>query len=578
MTKSNSPSLLPTSENSPLLDQHSSNGKKKPSFKRYVFILILFSLIFGTTHTLFSPKQKPKKTNIIFFVTDGMGPASLSLTRSFRQFKYDLPINDTLVLDKHLIGSSRTMSSNSLVTDSAAGATAFSCAAKSYNGAIGVFPDKKPCGTVLEALKLQGFMTGLVVTTSITDATPAAFSAHTDYRSQQDLIAEHQLGQYSLGRMVDVMIGGGRCHYYGCRDDNRNLLQEAVDDGWTYVGNRTEFDKLNMGKINEGEEIPLPLLALMADRDIPFELDRDDSVHPSLAESSITALNLLHSNPANEKGLFILIEGSRIDHGGHFNDPAAQVNEVLAFDEAFQAVKDWADSVSDEADTIMISTSDHETGGLSVARQIHHSYPDYLWLPEVLNNVTHTAEYVNRKIKSDLRESILQGDDLKKYLVDEISENFGISDLSTREIDGLLKVTSPKTKEDFKASGDAPLPMTSLMDHLVNLINVRAQIGWSTHGHSAVDVNIYGHGSSPEVHNKILGSLSGNHENTEIGGFMADIIDGVDLDEVTELIKDTKHAPDLKQMEIFLGEEIVETNDETLLKKIEQKVWENYVR
>jgi len=104
---------------------------------------------------------KTGKKNLIFMVSDGMGPASLSLTRSFRQYQSGLPIDDVLVLDQHLIGSSRTRSSNSLVTDSAAGATAFSCGMKSYNGAISVLPDYTPCGTVLEAAKRAGYMTGL---------------------------------------------------------------------------------------------------------------------------------------------------------------------------------------------------------------------------------------------------------------------------------------------------------------------------------------------------------------------------------------------------------------------------------
>jgi alkaline phosphatase len=98
-----------------------------------------------------------------------MGPTSLELTRSYRQFVDGLPWGDTLTLDKHLIGTSRTRSSSSLVTDSAAGATAFSCGLKSYNGAISVLPDGSPCGTVLEAAKKAGYMTGLVVTTRITE-------------------------------------------------------------------------------------------------------------------------------------------------------------------------------------------------------------------------------------------------------------------------------------------------------------------------------------------------------------------------------------------------------------------------
>ena len=153
------------------------------------------------------------KRNMIFMISDGMGPTSLSLTRSYRQYTTGLPVDDILVLDQHLIGSSRTRSTSSLITDSAAGATAFSCGFKSYNGAISVLPDHMPCGTVLEAAKKAGYMTGLVVTTRITDATPACFAAHANRREYEDLIAEQMIGNYPLGRVVDLIIGGGRCHF-----------------------------------------------------------------------------------------------------------------------------------------------------------------------------------------------------------------------------------------------------------------------------------------------------------------------------------------------------------------------------
>ena len=107
------------------------------------------------------------KRNLVFMVSDGMGPASLSLTRSYRQHVEDLHFGDTLTLDKHFWGTSRTRSNSSLVTDSAAGATAFSCGKKTYNGAISTLPNHDPCGTVLEAAKRAGYHTGLVVTTKI---------------------------------------------------------------------------------------------------------------------------------------------------------------------------------------------------------------------------------------------------------------------------------------------------------------------------------------------------------------------------------------------------------------------------
>jgi alkaline phosphatase len=95
-----------------------------------------------------------------------------------------------------------------LITDSAAGATAFSCGIKTYNRAIGVDPLKRPCGTVLEAAKRQGFMTGLVVTAKITDATPACFASHVVDRQFENKIAEQLIGLGPLNRTVDLMFGG----------------------------------------------------------------------------------------------------------------------------------------------------------------------------------------------------------------------------------------------------------------------------------------------------------------------------------------------------------------------------------
>lgn len=301
------------------------------------------------------------KRNLIFMVSDGMGPASLSLTRSFRQYQDDLPIDDVLVLDQHLIGSSRTRSSSSLITDSAAGATAFSCGEKSYNGAISVLPDHTPCGTVLEAAKMAGYLTGLVVTTSITDATPASFAAHVNLRDEEDLIAEQEVGHHPLGRVVDLMLGGGRCHFLpnstrgSCRADNLDVVDLAKEKyGWNYINSREDFDALDpsAGAAN------LPLLGLFAGYNIPFEIDRrhKNETYPSLEEMARTAIKTLEEATRNsEQGFFLMIEGSRIDHAGHNNDPAAQVHEVLAYDRTFASVVEFLKASS--IDGVLVASS-----------------------------------------------------------------------------------------------------------------------------------------------------------------------------------------------------------------------------
>ena len=311
------------------------------------------------------------KRNLVFMVSDGMGPTSLSLTRSFKQSESGSGPGDVLVLDEHLIGSSRTRSTSSLVTDSGAGATAFSCAFKSYNGAIAVLPDHKPCGTVLEAAKQAGYLTGLVVTTRITDATPACFAAHVHQRSEEDRIAEQEVGSHPLGRVVDLILGGGRCHFLpnttagSCRRDDKDVVALARENGFSYIDDRKGFDSLQ-----QGAAVNLPLLGLLAEKDIPYEVDRRfrRDVYPSLDEMTRTALEALRrATQDSDRGFFLMIEGSRIDHAGHANDPVAQAHEVLAYDQAFASVLDFIKQ--SDTDTVVVSTSDHETGGLATARR-----------------------------------------------------------------------------------------------------------------------------------------------------------------------------------------------------------------
>ncbi|KAK7723670.1 vacuolar alkaline phosphatase [Botryosphaeria dothidea] len=479
-------------------------------------IVIVLAVVYQKQATTKQPSSTPSgKRNLIFMVSDGMGPTSLSLTRSFKQYENAEPWDDTLVLDQHLIGQSRTRSSSSLVTDSAAGATAFSCGFKSYNGAISVLPDHSPCGTVLEAAKRAGYLTGLVVTTRITDATPACFAAHVNMRSEEDRIAEQMVGDYPLGRVVDLMLGGGRCHFLpnstegSCRDDDRDIVALAKDEyDFTYIDSRKDFDALNLGS-----SVKLPLLGLFAPTDIPYEIDRrnENDIYPSLDEMARTAMKALSAaTKDSEKGFFLMIEGSRIDHAGHANDPAAQVHEVLAYDKAFASVLEFLEE--DETEGVMVSTSDHETGGLATARQLHSSYPEYLWYPGVLANTSHSAERLGQNYHKFLS-SNPSTDATVAWVRDALANGLGIQDPANDEVDALVSHpdTSPYTFAD--------------------MVSRRSQTGWSTHGHSAADVNIFA--SDPRA----AAPLVGNHENTEVGEFLRNYLE-VDVKAITAELRE----------------------------------------
>lgn len=470
------------------------------------------------------------KRNLVFMVSDGMGPASLSLTRSYRQYVEGLPMGDTLVLDQHFWGSSRTRSSSSLVTDSAAGATAFSCGKKSYNGAIGVTPDYEPCGTVLEAAKRAGYHTGLVVTTDIVDATPACFSSHVLLRQFEDEIALQQIGEGVLGRQVDLMLGGGRCFFLpnstegSCRADDVDVVKIAKEKhGWNYTDNRAGFDALK-----GGDKVDLPFLGLFAPNDFPFVIDRQNhtDIYPTLVEMAKTALRALEKATADsDKGFFLMIEGSRIDHAGHYNDPAAQVREVLEYDATFKAVLDFIEESNTE--TVLIATSDHETGGLATALQEPGHLPVYNWYPKALARAHSSTEYLALKYHAHL--SSLHPSTSKDKLKDWINEELIVPGL------GITDAT------DVELSLIAQRPESALI-LMCQMISLRAHVAWSTHGHTAVDVNIYSSGGPGTE------KIRGNIENIEIGKFLREYLD-VNVEEITEELKEKMEMPDMKQIE-----------------------------
>ena len=482
-------------EEDALLTGHHVNRPKAPTSKRkwrevglfawamiatvaVIILAVVYQHESSVKHarSKWGPDGKPTgKRNMIFMVSDGMGPTSLTLTRTFEQYRSGLPIDDVLVLDRHLIGSSRTRSTSSLITDSAAGATAFSCGFKSYNGAISVLPDHSPCGTVLEAAKKAGYMTGLVVTTRITDATPACFASHANRREYEDLIAEQLVGHYPLGRVVDLILGGGRCHFLpngtegSCRADDKDVVEMAKKQGYNYINDREGFDSLATDA-NGG--VKLPLLGLIAERDVPYEIDRVHVAHvyPSQAEMTKLALKALSAaTKDSDKGFFVMIEGSRIDHAGHANDPAAQVHEVLVHDKSFAAVLDFLDE--DDTPGVLVSTSDHETGGVATARQLHKAYPHYVWYPSQMVNVTHSTEYLAREYARYLREEGSEASRSEKaefLRLKIISDGLGITDASDEEVDAVID--AEPIWPPYYLFGD--------------LVSRRAQVGWSTHGHS----------------------------------------------------------------------------------------------
>ena len=276
-------------------------------------------------------------THVLLFIGDGMGPEQVRAagyhvngaegTLSFESFPYS--------------GDVTTYSADNAVTDSAAAATALATAQKVNNGVISMaFPgDGSELETALESYQSLGWSTGLVTTTYMTHATPAAFGAHEPSRNNNSNIGADYFNQ----TQPDVLFGGGA---------NGVSVAAAQGAGYTVVTDRAQMQALDT-------ETATMVSGQFGSTHLPYEFDGVGTL-PHLSEMTETALAILDNDP---DGLFLMVEGGRIDHAGHSNDIARNVDETEEFANAVQMGLDWA---AGRTDTLIIVTADHETGGLTV--------------------------------------------------------------------------------------------------------------------------------------------------------------------------------------------------------------------
>lgn len=312
----------------------------------FVTLLVLFSI------TVSLVAQVPAK-NIIFMVPDGMG---LSNVTAARIKKYG-PDGNRLYLERlKQIGYQRTHSADSIVTDSAAAASAWAAGEKFENGEIsqhgkGGFAPR----TILELAISLGKATGLVATSTITHATPAAFGAHIHSRGCENEIAR----QFIMETGVDVLLGGGKSKFRSTKPDpcgvRGDWITQAKAKGYKVAFTRQKL--LNLSN-------PPKLLGLFADRGMTPKIDkRENSTEPTLAEMTQKALDILELNP---NGFFLMVEGSQIDWANHANDLKYQIGETLAFDQAVKVVLNWLKISGQVDETLLIIVPDHDCGGMQI--------------------------------------------------------------------------------------------------------------------------------------------------------------------------------------------------------------------
>jgi alkaline phosphatase len=303
--------------------------------------------------------DRGRATNVILFIGDGMGAAQRGAGALA-----SVGLDDELVMDDlPFAGLARTDSADpeDLVTDSAAGGTAYATGVKTYNGAIGVDAEGDEVETVLEQAEAAGLATGLVTSGEVTDATTAAFGAHVADREEQTEIAR----QFIEETGVDVILGGGEDFWYPAGDEGGlrggkgrsgqgDLVRRAVDEfGYDHVS-----DAAGLAAAEDG-----PLLGLFANRtmfDPVPEPDGTNERRVSLADMTEKAIAIL---TADDDGFFLVVEEEAVDEQAHANNAEKTIEAVRLLDEAVAVGKSFAER---RDDTLVIVTADHETGGMAI--------------------------------------------------------------------------------------------------------------------------------------------------------------------------------------------------------------------
>lgn len=446
---------------------------QKHFWKKLTVSAVVSGLALGSLLTFYTPSEakqaenNAKVKNVIFLIGDGMGPAFNTM---YRYLKDDpsTPMMESTAFDPYLVGMQKTYPHDheENITDSASAATSMAAGVKTYNGAIAVDTKKQDVKTILEHAKEQGKATGLVATSQVNHATPAAFGAHDESRQNYNDIADDYYDDLVNGEhKVDVILGGGTNYF---EREDRNLVKEFKKDGYSYVTNRQQLLE------DDNDQV----LGLFAPVGLDKMIDRTEET-PSLVEMTNAALDRL----SNDKdGFFLMVEGSQIDWAGHDNDVVGSMSEMEDFEKAFKAAIEFAKK---DKHTLVVTTADHSTGGLTIGAN-----GPYVWNPEIIKATSKTPDFMAQAIAGG-------------QAVEEVLSEYINLDLTSEEI------------QSVKAAVEGG---TTVIDNAIEaIINDRTGTGWTTGGHTGVDVNIYAYGPSAD-------KFSGSIENTETGEKLFEVL------------------------------------------------------
>lgn len=294
----------------------------------------------NTSEIRTEPAEVVTPRNIILMIGDGMGISQISAAMYVNG-------NKTNLEKFPVVGLHKAIAADGLITDSAAGSTALACGVRTYTGAIGVNQDTMPMMSILEEAEARGMATGLVTTSSITDATPAAFIAHVKLRNQVEDIAAS-----FLNTEIDFLVGGGENAFTRRKTDNRNLRLELEQKGYFVSGYKEQA-------LTDIVPVTQQNFAYFTAEEEPLSAAKGRNYLPLASNMATYFLN----KRSGEKGFFLMVEGAQIEWGGHEKNSEYIISEMTDFEKAISEVLKFAER---DGETLVIVTADHETGGYAI--------------------------------------------------------------------------------------------------------------------------------------------------------------------------------------------------------------------
>ena len=430
-----------------------------------ICVSLMFLFIFLTTWAQQQYRREVKPTkNVIVMIPDGTSIGVVSAARWYQI--YNNLGGNNLAIDPYLCGTVKTFSSNAPIGDSAPTTSAYMTGMPQQTGNVAIYPIAdpandlvpvdpakayQPLATILEAAKYQqNKATGLVVTVEFPHATPADCSAHYYARGKYLYIASQMAYQN-----LDVMFGGGN-----------SIITDDIKQHFKNTGTTLIQDDVNAFRNFKGKE---KIWALFCDRQHPYDLDRDDTQVPSLAEMTEKALNRLSQN---KNGFFLMVEGSKVDWSAHGNDAVGCITEYLAFDRAVAKVMDFAKK---NGETTVIVLPDHGNSGFTIGRRDLKSY-DKATKDQLFGNV---SQY---KKTGEGLERILLKTDPSQFM--SVFKEYTNIDLTDEELNLLLSSKNYKHESDYmKVSNSVNMAST-----IINIMNAHTYFGFTTGGHTGEEV------------------------------------------------------------------------------------------